>query len=448
MQHNAVELLRKTESVCPQCLNKIGADIIIKNNKVFMVKDCKQHGCFEVLISNHSWYYKGLTDFFFSLIREPFIQKDFLLYLTDKCNLNCPICLNETKNKPINDLKFENIKEFLRGKKGFKFNLMGAEPTMREELAEFIKVINESGNRVALHTNGVKIADITYLDKLKKAGLKEVHLQFDGFDDQIYVKLRGQELLNIKLQALDNLKRLNIATHIKATIAKGVNEKEMVKILNFGIENNFIKEIGFLGMRFLGNARDFPYGMCILPDELIDLLQEQTNGKISRKAIFYFQKMYYVLLSIFSVRKCCYNQHFLVARNKKDYIPIDKIIDIESIGNILGKFNQFKKINRRIVLLYLFLNIFPKFLTLKGILFLKDFLLLKVSLISKFDLSKFPRGKILLSFITICDPYTIDYQIARNCCYGEISDDLGIQDSAILNFVRRQRQAIKSVNIQ
>ena len=123
-----------------------------------------------------------------------------------------------------------------------------------------------------------------------------------------------------------------------------------------------------------------------------------------------------------------------------NYIPIDKSIDIEGIAKKLDKFNRLKQTNRTWALLYSFLSIAPKFLTVKGMLFLKDFLFLKIPLVTKFDLSKFPKGKVIVSFTTICDSYTIDYQIARHCCYGEISDDFGIQDPAILNFVRRQGQ--------
>lgn len=448
MENNIIETLRETESLCPQCLKKIKADIIVRNNKVFMVKECGQHGCFEVLISNHSWYYKKLTNLFFSVVGGPFVQRDFLLYLTDKCNLNCPICLNGDKENIVRDLKIEHIKRFIKGKKNLKLNLMGSEPTMREDLPQLISLIEKSGNRVALHTNGVKIADKFYLVGLKNAGLREVHLQFDGFNDQVYLKLRGEKLLDIKLRALNNLRGLGIATHIKATIAKGVNEQEMIKILNFGVENNFIKEIGFLGMRFLGKARNWPYEMCVLPDELIDFLEEQTNGKISRRAVFNFQKIYYVLLSIFSLRKCCYNQHFLIARHKNSYIPMDQIIDMEGAGKILDKFSEMKAKNKKIALTYLFFGMLSKFLTIRGMLFLKDFFLPKVFPFIKFDLSKFPRGKVLLSFITICDPYIIDYKIAQNCCFGEISDDLGIQDPAINNLIPRQGKPKMAINHQ
>jgi len=43
--------LEKTESVCPECfkkgkVNKIDAEIIEANGKVWITKKCKQHGCF------------------------------------------------------------------------------------------------------------------------------------------------------------------------------------------------------------------------------------------------------------------------------------------------------------------------------------------------------------------------------------------------------------------
>ena len=62
-----------------------------------------------------------------------------------------------------------------------------------------------------------------------------VHLQFDGFDDEVYQKIRGQKLLDIKFQALNNLKKLGLSVDLKVTVVKGVNEKEMSKILKFAL---------------------------------------------------------------------------------------------------------------------------------------------------------------------------------------------------------------------
>ena len=432
-------IIRKTKSVCPVCLKNIEAYIVERNGKIFMDKECSAHGDFSVLLSCHPQYYKELNRFYFSLMDRSFAQHDYIVHLTNRCNLNCPICLADANLRETDDYPLESLREFLRNKKKYKIDLMGAEPTLREDLPEIIKMVRKSGNIAALHTNGVKIADSNYLEELKKAGLNEVHFQFDGFDDEAYEKIRGRGLLEIKMKSLNNLERFNIATDLVATIVRGINEKEIIKILEFGTKHRFVKEIFFLGCRFLGRAKDLPIEGCLMPDELIDILEEQTEGKISRGNILNFQRIYYALLSAFSIRKCFYIQHFLIIRDKGDYIPLDKIFDLNKIKNNLEKFLELKKRKSKLAVPYLFLSLAHKFIDFKRIVFLKELLTFGFQFIRGFNLSRLPQKGVLLGFISACDAYSLDYQIARNCGKGAISVELGIQDMGAIDNVLRDK---------
>src|SRR3989338_8660573 len=434
-------IIRKTESVCPVCLAKLKADIVEEEGKVYMDKQCDIHGDFNLLLSQHADYYKGLDEFYFSIMNRSFPQRDYIVHLTNRCELNCPICLAEANLRGTKDYPLENLKEFLKGKKGYKIDLMGAEPAMRKDLAEIIRTVRKSGNIAALHTNGIKISDYNYLKELKESGLNEVHFQFDGFDDDVYKILRGEKLLETKLKALENLERLDIATDLVATIARGLNEKEMKKILDFGIGHSFVKEIFFLGCRFLGKAKDLPVERCMMPDELIDVLEEETNGTISRQNIFRFQKLYFALLSAFSIRKCFYIQHFLMVRRrgKEGYIPIDKIFDLESIQRNLERFKELKSRGSKLALPYLLSSLALKVTSFRNLLWLKEFLAFAPPFIRGFDLSKLPQRGVLLGFISACDAYSLDYQIAQNCDKGAISCELGVQDTGAIDNVLRDR---------
>ena len=46
------KILEKTESICPECfkegkINKIPAEVIEEDGKVFITKTCKKHGSFK-----------------------------------------------------------------------------------------------------------------------------------------------------------------------------------------------------------------------------------------------------------------------------------------------------------------------------------------------------------------------------------------------------------------
>lgn len=438
MQENN-EVIRKTKSVCPVCLARIGADIIERNGKVYMDKKCNIHGSFNLLLSHHPDYYRSLSNYYFPLMDRSLSQHDFIIHLTNRCELNCSICLADANLCKTEDYPLGSLKEFLKDKRGYKIDLMGAEPTMRDDLQEIIKVVKKSGNIAALHTNGIRIAGYSYLKGLKQAGLHEVHLQFDGFDDCVYEKIRGKKLLETKRKALVNLEKLDIATDLVATIVRGVNEKEMIKILHFGAEHRFVKEIFFLGCRFLGKAKDLAIERCMMPDELIDILEEQTKGKISRQNIFKFQRLYFALLAAFSIRKCFYIQHFLIARKNNSYVPIDKIFDLEGIQKILEKFKELKLAKSKLAFPYLIFFLTFKFLSFKSLFWLKELLSFGLPFIKGFDLSKLPGETVLLGFISACDAYSLDYEIARNCGKGAISLELGIQDTGALDNVLRDR---------
>jgi sulfatase maturation enzyme AslB (radical SAM superfamily) len=418
-------LIRETKSVCPECLKTIKADILEDGGKVYLAKECLRHGKFRLLLSNHPWYYRQLNDFYFSLITKSFPQRDYIVNLTNKCNLDCPICLANSNIYNDGDYSKDKLRDFLKGKKKFKIDLMGSEPTMRDDLTGIISMIVQSGNIASLHTNGIKISEFSYLENLKKAGLSEVHLQFDGLDDRIYEIIRGKKLLDIKLKTLNNLGKLNISTDLKVTIVRGVNEGQMSKILDYAVKHEFIKEVFFLGCRYLGRAKGLSFEICLMPDELIDILEKQTDNKISRENIFLFQKLYFSLLAAFSIKKCFYNQHFLIKRQKDDYITIDKIIDLRSIA---GKLNKVK--NSKLSLIAIFLRF-------RYLRCLKDLMPMAFSFIRGFKLTKVPNRNILLGFISACDAYSLDYQIADNCGKGAVSAGSGVQDIGAIDNVFR-----------
>lgn len=188
-------LIRTTESLCPECLQTIGASLIEREGAVYLQKRCPEHGEFELLVSRHPGYYRPLNDFYFSLFPNSLPQRDYIVHLTNKCELNCPICLADANSLDVQDLSLEALRVFLRKRRGCKVDLMGAEPTMRSDLPEIIRLVHRSGNIAALHTNGIRVAEYSYLESLKKAGVDEVHLQFDGFDDAVYERIRGRPLL-------------------------------------------------------------------------------------------------------------------------------------------------------------------------------------------------------------------------------------------------------------
>jgi MoaA/NifB/PqqE/SkfB family radical SAM enzyme len=266
------------------------------------------------------------------------------LYITKRCNSFCKLCF--MNSSPIVSTKFDlsidEIKQILNkiGKRK-RIVLMGGEPTIREDLFEIIKIIRKSGNYPILYTNGLKLADINYVKKLKKYGLCQVIITFDGFDSKVTETLRGSRgEYFLKLMALKNLEAERILTFISMTVAKGINEKEIRNVIKYAI--NSVKRKGVVRHIMMYGATITKYGRYMLPKETYmktdELLRELT--KINRDIkISYFLEFKKLLIKIYNLS------------NKIGYpIPLASggLIAFYRIGSLkeLIPLKELKKINK------------------------------------------------------------------------------------------------------
>jgi len=252
---------------CIKC-NKITKGILFeKENKVFLKKEC----CGEIK------YIEGDAKIFKSLyLKYKFVPEfgkkvktideliDYVyknssriaLYLSDKCNLTRPICLLKYEKPVFREPDMKEIVSLLKRVNALKIDLAGREPTLREDLPEILKVMRRNGKFVHLLTNGLRLIDLSYVHMLKKAGGPwwEVVLQFDGFDNKVYERLRGAPLLMTRFVILQNLKKEKIRTVLAAVIGKNINEHYIPSIIKLACKHNdFIKEVLLVGLYTRGS---------------------------------------------------------------------------------------------------------------------------------------------------------------------------------------------------
>jgi len=302
-----------------------------------------------------------------------------------------------------------------------------------------VRAVARSGNYPALHTNGIRLADREYVRRLVDAGMTEVHLQFDGFREETYRAIRGQEMMEIKRKALANLEEFNVATDLVVTVLRNDNEAEMRKVLDYAVAHDFVREVFYLGCRSLGSATGKFDEQCLVPDEVLDSFLEQMEGRITRRHLFIFQKLYFTFLHLFRVRKCLYIHHYLMVREGDGAVPINEIIDLEKVDRALDRYAATFERHPLLARARLLTALGRVFLTPRGLRFIGNSLKIQFLLLMGFDLSRIPSRTILLGWITACDPMIFDSQVARNCGKGEISMDLGCHDSGAWANVLRER---------
>jgi len=335
-----MQIIKRTESLCPVCLKKINAKVVKEGKNVYMRKECNIHGPFKFLVEKDVRIYKKLMNKDYS----KFSFTQLIIPVTSKCNLQCPICyFFPSKTK---DLSLKEIKKFTSNKDVITV-FSGGEPTVREDLFQTIDVVKQK-NSLVLATNGLRFSSYDYTLKIKKSGLKYIMFSFNGFDDRIYKKINGRALLKTKLKALENLKKVGIKIILSTLLVRDLNEDQVKSIFDFCLKNrSYIREMRIRSM--------VPKGKYIEKEKfrLSELLTFVCSAiGINKKDVF-DELQFWELVKKFLTKKefihrpCSIMFHLDI--NNEKIIPIAKKINLNKILH-----SRFKKL----ILLYYLIKIF------------------------------------------------------------------------------------------
>lgn len=297
-------VMQNTFSVCPVCLRRIEAQYVADHDLVMLQKTCPEHGLFQTKIWQNAEHFKRLqrTKLNNALpyavmpvakgcpydcgLCQKHKQRSctVLLEITQRCNMRCAVCFAHGANDFEPDLAV--IEQwYLTAQKsnpGVNIQLSGGEPTLREDLPQIIALGREVGiGFIQLNTNGLRLAaEPDLAQKLLKAGLASVFLQFDGTRDAIYQTLRGRSMFEIKRQAIQNCAAAGLGVVLVPTLTPGVNTDDIGKILHFALEQSpAVKGVHFQPISYFGRYPQTPENAdrLTLP-ELMSAIETQTRG--------------------------------------------------------------------------------------------------------------------------------------------------------------------------
>ena len=305
--------IKTTRSICPECLKALDATIYEDDGKVFIKKTCPEHGPFNELYWSDYDQYVRAEKFRFDGegMANPRTEKKngcpldcgicpehkshtalAIIDVTNRCNLTCPVCFaNAAAAGYVYEPTKEQIYGMLENLRANKpvpataLQFSGGEPTIRKELPDFIRKAKELGfSHVEINTNGLRISQsVEYAKELKAAGVSTIYLQFDGLTSDVYKFIRGVDLLNIKMKAIENLRQAGLTSIVLVvTLVKGVNDKQLGDIINFAVKNfDVIRCINVQPVSLCGRlpAQDREKMRITIPDFMKNV-EEQTNGII------------------------------------------------------------------------------------------------------------------------------------------------------------------------
>jgi hypothetical protein len=159
--------------------------------------------------------------------------------------------------------------------------LSGGEPTLHPDFFTIIEMAKARPiKHLMVNTNGIRIAeDEAFVEKL--AGYAEdfeVYLQFDSFERDALIELRGADLRRIRIDAIERLNRYNIATNLVVTLKKGLNDGEIGKTIEYALQQPCIRGATFQPIQDAGRLENFdPAADRLTLTEVRRKILEQTN---------------------------------------------------------------------------------------------------------------------------------------------------------------------------
>ncbi len=278
-----------TLSLCPECLKRVDAKIVFENDKVYMLKRCNEHGNSKVLIADDIEYYKNIrnynkpseTPYKFNTKTHYGCPYDCglcpdheqhscltIVEITDRCNLTCPTCYAGSSPTYGRHRTLDEIKTMLdtivtNEKEPDVVQISGGEPTIHPDFFAIMDYAKSLPIRhLMLNTNGIKIAkDKDFTKRLKSyAPDFEIYLQFDSFQKDALVEMRGADLRSIRKEALHNLNEFNLSTTLVVTLQKGLNDHEIGDIIDYALQQKCVRGVTLQPTQIAGRLDNFNPG--------------------------------------------------------------------------------------------------------------------------------------------------------------------------------------------
>jgi uncharacterized radical SAM superfamily Fe-S cluster-containing enzyme len=291
---------RQTDSLCPRCVpeirqqivdgkqdfrvllterpGEIKAQIIERDGKILMVKDCPVHGHFEDVISIDPQFFRHLEETFPG--RDIRAHNDEKLHnhgsstikhgrgsvltvdLTNRCNMMCDPCFMDANQVGfVHELAWDDIKTLLdnafsiKPRRQMSVQFSGGEPTMSPYFLDAIRYARQLGyDSVQAATNGIEFAKSPdFARQAAEAGLRYAYLQFDGIGNPANSHRNVGNLFDVKLRAIENLHSNGVEIVLVTTVVNGINNEQVGRVVQFALDNpDKIALVSFQPVSFTG----------------------------------------------------------------------------------------------------------------------------------------------------------------------------------------------------
>ncbi|MBC7127154.1 MAG: tetraether lipid synthase Tes [Candidatus Methanosuratincola petrocarbonis] len=471
-----MQVLKKTKSLCPECMKVLEAEIYEDNGVVYIGKTCAEHGHFEdIYWSDYELYkraegYERLGDG----LENPRTKSEAgcpydcgicpshgshtvlaIIDVTNRCNLRCPICFANAAvagytYEPTRDQIADMLKN-LRSNRPVPPNSLqfsGGEPTLRDDLPDIIRMAKEAGfDHIEVNTNGIRVSnDPSFLKSLIDAGLSTLYLQFDGMTPGPYIAARGLDLFQTKLKVIESCRSVGLHSLVLVpTLVRGVNDDQVGDILRFAAKNHdVVRGVNFQPVSMAGRIdKNRLREMRITIPDFLKLVEAQTNGEIKTSDFYPIPVVVPISNAVGALKGKRYqtftnHQHCgmatMVLPEGDKLVPITKYADVEkfmgSMEKVYDDAIKGSKLRAKMHLLGATRHVNKALL---------GSILSSVLLHGDYDsLGEFMRKVVLIGCMHFMDPYNFDLERVRRCTIHYALPDGRIIPFCTMNSIHRQ----------
>ncbi|MDG7044513.1 MAG: radical SAM protein [Nitrososphaerota archaeon] len=370
-------VIKKTQSICPECNRILPATIFERDQKVYMTRTCPDHGETEELYYGDYQMYLKFSSYWDDGkgTMAPNVAIDNCqcpancglcsnhlshtglanIIVTNRCDLTCWYCFFYVKKglegayvyEPDHE-QIRNMAKALKAERpvpGNSIQITGGEPTLRDDLPEIVRILKEEGvDHIQLNTNGINIALKPELAKIyREAGVSNLYMSFDGVTAKTNPKNHWEAPY-----ALDACRKADLGVVLVPTVIKSINDHELGAIIDYAKQNiDIVRAVNFQPVSLTGrmSKKEREKYRITIPDA-IKRIEAQTNGEVTADDWFPVPScspITHFIESLTHKKQYELSIHFAcgagtyVYMSKGKLVPISQFVDIKGLVEYLDE---------------------------------------------------------------------------------------------------------------
>ena len=275
-------------------------------------------------------------------ILAPFTQNPSAPYrmdlaLTYRCNNDCFHCYND-KSRAQNELTYQEWVKVLQSiwQIGIPHVVFtGGEPTLRDDMPELVATAQQIGFITGINTNGRRLHDADYVQKLIDAGLDHVQITLESHDEKIHDDIVGcSGAWQQSVKGIRNCLASPLYVMTNTTLLKR-NTECLGELLRF-LKELGVPTIGLNGLIYSGRGAAAQEG---IPEQLLSgflHLASDFTKKSGQRLIWYTPTQYCHFDPVefgLGIKGCSAARYNMCIEPDGSVIPCQSYY--ESLGNIL-----------------------------------------------------------------------------------------------------------------